>query len=257
MVDMARYKIILAYHGGGFHGMQRQARQRSVQAVLEDALRALGWPGRAVLFAGRTDTGVHASGQVAAFDLEWQHSSESLLKALNAQLPADVAVHAASRVADDFHPRYDARRRSYRYRIYCQPQRDPLREPFAWRVWPAPQLRRLQSAARHLRGEHDFAAFGSAPQKGGHTVRRVHRARWQMDGDEFVFEVSANAFLYHMVRRMVGLQIKVGQGQLEPDVVPHTLRRPQRVREVAPAHGLTLVKVEYERRRNTCRRRVE
>ncbi|MCW5874515.1 MAG: tRNA pseudouridine(38-40) synthase TruA [Anaerolineales bacterium] len=241
-----RYKIILAYHGAAFSGMQRQARHRSVQAVLEEALRALGWAGRAVLFAGRTDAGVHASGQVAAFDLQWRHSSESLLKALNTQLPADVAVQAVEQVGAQFHPRYDARKRTYRYRLYCQPQRDPLREGLAWRVWPAPRLRRLQAAARHLRGEHDFVAFGPAPQPGGHTVRTVHAARWQQAADdEFIFEVTANAFLYHMVRRMVGLQVKAGQGLIEPEVVHAALRSQQRVRQLAPAHGLTLVHVEY------------
>lgn len=244
-VEIERYKIILAYHGAAFSGMQRQARGRSVQAVLEEALRGLGWAGRAILIAGRTDAGVHASGQVAAFDLEWKHSTESLQKALNAKLPPDVAVQAVSVAAGDFHPRYDARKRSYRYRIYCQPQRDPIREGLVWRVWPAPQLRRLQHAARQLRGEHDFAAFGSAPQKGGHTVRRVYAAAWRADGDEFVFEVTGNAFLYHMVRRMVGLQVKVGQGLAEPDAVKAALQAMQRVRELAPPQGLALTKVEY------------
>lgn len=244
-VDIARYKVILAYHGAAFSGMQRQARRRSVQAVLEESLRALGWAGRSILIAGRTDAGVHASGQVAAFDLEWKHSSESLQKALNAQLPPDVAVQAVSVAAGDFHPRYDARKRTYRYRIYCQPQRDPIREGLAWRVWPAPQLRRLQQAAKQLRGEHDFIAFGTAPQAGGHTRRRVHAAGWRADGDEFVFEVTANAFLYHMVRRMVGLQVKVGQGLAEPDAVKTALSSTQRVRELAPAHGLALISVEY------------
>ncbi len=244
-VEIERYKVILAYYGAAFSGMQRQARRRSVQAELEDALRALGWAGRSILIAGRTDAGVHASGQVAAFDMEWKHSTESLQKALNAKLPPDVAVQAVSVAAGDFHPRYDARKRTYRYRIYCQPQRDPLREGLAWRAWPAPQLRRLQYAARQLRGEHDFAAFGTAPQPGGHTLRRVYAARWRAERDEFVFEVSANAFLYHMVRRMVGLQVKVGQGLAEPDAVRTALGSTQRVRELAPPQGLVLVSVEY------------
>lgn len=243
--ETVRYKISLAYHGAAFSGMQRQAQHRSVQGVLEDALRTLGWQGRAVLFAGRTDAGVHASGQVAAFDLEWKHSTASLQNALNAQLPQDVAVQAVEQVGAQFHPRYDARKRSYCYRLYCQPQRDPLREGLAWRVWPAPKLRRLQAAARHLRGEHDFVAFGPAPQQGGHTVRTVYAARWHTAGDEFVFEVTSNAFLYHMVRRMVGLQVAVGQGTLEPDEVQRTLGRKQRVRQLAPAHGLTLTEVTY------------
>lgn len=243
---MERYKVVLAYNGATFSGMQRQANGSSVQAAVETALRALGWRGRSVLVAGRTDAGVHASGQVVAFDLEWKHSSEALLKALNAQLPPAVAAQLLTRAASDFHPRYDAKARRYRYRLYCQPQRDPLREPFAWRVWPAPRLRRLNAAARQLRGEHDFAAFGTPPKRGGSTVRRVWAAGWRKAGeDEFVFEVKANAFLYHMARRMVGMQVEVGLGLAEPDAVSRALRSRERVRKLAPAHGLTLVSVDY------------
>ncbi len=128
---MARYQVILAYDGADFFGFQRQADgcgQRTVQGVVEQALRRIGWQGRAILFAGRTDVGVHASGQVIAFDLDWLHSTDALLAALNANLPADVAAQAAQLAADDFHPRYDARARCYRYRLFCQPRRDPLRE---------------------------------------------------------------------------------------------------------------------------------
>jgi tRNA pseudouridine38-40 synthase len=241
---MGRYKLILAYNGAAFVGMQRQVRGRSVQSVVEAALRKLGWRGKSVLAAGRTDAGVHALGQVVAFDIEWRHTPETLLKALNAQLPDDVAAQTISKVAADFHPRYDAKARSYEYRLYCSPQRDPLREPQAWRVWPAPQLSRLNAAAKLLRGEHDFAGFGTPPKKGGATVRKVTRARWRKQGDEFVFEVSANGFLYHMVRRMVGVQVKVGQGQAGLEHMRAALKG-NKVRELAPAHGLTLASVEY------------
>jgi tRNA pseudouridine38-40 synthase len=245
-MDMERYKVILAYNGAAFSGMQRQANGRSVQAAVEAALRKLGWRDRSLLVAGRTDAGVHASRQVVAFDLEWKHPAASLLKALNAELPEDVAAQAVSAAADDFHPRFDAKARRYSYRLYCQPQRDPLREPLAWRVWPTPQLRRLNAAAKELRGEHDFAAFGTPPQQGGSTVRRVLSAGWRKTAeDEFVFEVKANAFLYHMARRMVSLQVKVGLGEAEPGAVRRALRSRERVRQLAPAHGLTLVSVDY------------
>ncbi len=243
---MARYKVILAYEGTAFSGMQRQANSRSVQSVFEDALRSLGWKQKSILAAGRTDAGVHASGQVIAFDLDWRHSPEALLKALNAELPQDVAAKSVSLAPDDFHPRYDAKARKYEYCIFCLPLRDPLRERYAWRVWPPLQVRRLKAAAKLLRGEHDFAAFGSPPKKGGSTVRKVLRAEWRQEEDEFVFTVKANAFLYHMARRMVGLQVKVGQGLLEPEVVRNMLEdKNNKVRELAPAHGLTLVEVEY------------
>ena len=147
---MARYQVILAYDGTEFVGFQRQAqgkKSRTVQAAIETALRQIGWQGRAILAAGRTDTGVHAAGQVVAFDLDWSHGEQALLAALNANLPPDVAAQAAFERRADFHPRYDALSRSYRYSIFCRPLRDPLRERYAWRVWPAPELERLQASA--------------------------------------------------------------------------------------------------------------
>ena len=244
---MARYKVILAYDGTAFSGMQRQSNSRSVQSVFENALRSLDWKHKSILVAGRTDAGVHASGQVIAFDLDWRHSPEKLLMALNAELPQDVAAKTVELAAEDFHPRYDAKARTYEYRIRCQPLRDPLRERYAWRVWPPLQLRRLKAAAKLLRGEHDFAAFGTPPKKGGSTVRKVLQAEWRQEAeDEFVFSVKANAFLYHMARRLVGLQVKVGQGLLEPAVMKGALEsKNSKVRELSPAHGLTLVDVEY------------
>lgn len=244
---MARYQIILAYDGSGLLGSQRQAKSRTAQSELEDALRRLGWQGPSVLMAGRTDTGVHASGQVAAFDLEWNHPLDELAKALNSHLPADLAVHAVKIVRDDFHPRFDALARRYRYRLYCQPARHPLRERYAWRLWPAPQAQALQAAAQLLIGRHDFAAFGTPPRPGSSTARTVMKAEWQQQGDEWTFEVQADAFLYRMARRMVYLQAAVGQGKLPAQAIADLLEGRPRVvpAGLAPAHGLTLVEVIY------------
>src|SRR5512137_332993 len=133
---MARYQIIVAYDGTGFFGSQRQGRTRTVQSEIEKALREIGWNGRSILLAGRTDSGVHASGQVAAFDLDWAHSSRQLQKALNANLPADMAVRSVNLVHDPFHPRLHPVSRRYQSRLFRQQIRDPLRERFSWRVWP-------------------------------------------------------------------------------------------------------------------------
>lgn len=197
--------------------------------------------------AGRTDTGVHASGQVAAFDLEWNHSLDELVRAINSQLPADLAVRAAKIVPDDFHPRFGARARRYRYRLYCQPVRDPLRERYAWRLWPALQTEALRAAAQLLIGRHDFAAFGTPPRPGSSTVRTVMKAEWQQQDDEWTFEVQADAFLYRMVRRMVYLQAAIGQGKLPVQAVADLLAGQARSvpAGLAPARGLTLVEVIY------------
>jgi tRNA pseudouridine38-40 synthase len=247
---MARYQVILAYDGTEFVGFQRQAqgkKSRTVQAVIETALRRIGWQGTTILAAGRTDTGVHAAGQVVTFDLDWPHGEQALLAALNANLPPDVAVQAAFERRADFHPRYDALSRSYRYRIICSPVRDPLRERYAWRVWPAPKLERLQASAKELLGSHDFAAFGSPPRPGGATVRQVLQAGWQAQADEFAFEVTANAFLFRMVRHLVGLQASIGQGALEVMVISQCFQSGSRelAKVLAPAQGLSLVQVVY------------
>jgi tRNA pseudouridine38-40 synthase len=249
---LARYKAILAYDGTGFYGFQRQAKkvlhsQRTVQRVIEEALQCLGWQGRSILAAGRTDTGVHASGQVIAFDLEWAHPPERLQAALNASLPADVAVQAVQEVALDFHPRFDAKARRYCYRLFCQPVRDPLRERYAWRVWPRLDLQRMQEAATYLPGSHDFAAFGSSPRAGSSTVRNVLRAGWQEEGDGLCFEILANAFLFRMVRRLVGFQVTIGRGELTPEALADRLEdgRAALVKNTAPPQGLNLVEVMY------------
>jgi len=244
---MALYQVILAYDGAQFQGFQRQAKRRTVQGVVEAVLRELGWAGKAILAAGRTDTGVHASGQVIAFDLEWRHTPQELCAALNARLPEDVAAQAASLAEAGFHPRYDAIERTYRYRIYCQAVRHPLLERYAWRVWPALDPDRLQQAAETLPGTHDFAAFGTPPRAHGSTRRTVFRAQWHCDPLEFVFEVSADAFLYRMVRRLVSVQVEIGQGRCEVEAIRRYLESPPGlpIQGLAPAHGLSLVSVTY------------
>jgi tRNA pseudouridine38-40 synthase len=247
---MARYQVILGYDGSDYYGFQRQARdsnQPTVQGVFESALKQIGWRGRSILAAGRTDTGVHACGQVVAFDLDWKHSMDALRAALNANLPTDVAVQAVKPVNPDFHPRFDALARRYRYRIFCNPVRQPLRERYAWRVWPPVDMDRLRKAADYLPGVHDFGAFGSPPQTGRATTRQVFLAIWQEDESGLSFEIQANAFLYHMVRRLVSFQVSIGQGVIEADAMLACLETGSQtpIRNLAPPQGLVLVEVLY------------
>ncbi|HSB02485.1 MAG TPA: tRNA pseudouridine(38-40) synthase TruA [Anaerolineales bacterium] len=252
---MARYQLTLAYDGTDFFGSQRQANRRTVQGELEKALCKLGWTGRSVIVAGRTDTGVHATGQVAAFDLDWSHSDEELVRAVNAALPADVAVHQAQTVQAKFHPRFDALSRRYRYRLFCQSLRDPLRERFAWRVWPPVHGDALAETAQLILGTHDFSAFGSPTTPRGGTVRTVMKAEWTRTAeDEWHFEVQADAFLYRMVRKLVFVQVAVAQGKASAEALVRSLaeqssagtRSSEKLPAgLAPAHGLTLVEVAY------------
>lgn len=259
---MARYQLTLAYDGTDFFGSQRQAkndgssssRPRTVQGELEKALRTLGWGGRSILLSGRTDTGVHASGQVAAADLDWSHAESDLVRALNAKLPMDMSVREAREVRDDFHPRFDALSRTYRYRLFCQPVRDPIRERFVWRVPGELQGGALERSAKVFLGTHDFNAFGSPTTPKGTTVRTVIKAEWnQTAQDEWQFEVEADAFLYRMVRRLVFVQAAVAQGKVSVEDVARSLakqgsagKRSVLPSGLAPAQGLMLVEVRYQ-----------
>ena len=243
---MAHYQVILSYDGTDFQGFQRQTGRRTVQGEFERCLRALGWRGTAILAAGRTDTGVHAAGQVVGFEFEWHHTPGALVRALNAALPKDIAVQSAALMNEGFHPRYDARARQYRYAIYCQANMDPLRDRYAWRVWPAPDGTLLKQAADLLVGTRDFGALGRPPKVGGSTVRTVFRTDWQEVEGGWLFKVSANAFLYHMVRRMVYLQVRAGQGSLSIDRLAEIIaHRDEAPPGLAPARGLVLETVRY------------
>jgi tRNA pseudouridine38-40 synthase len=247
---MERYQVILAYDGSRFKGFQRQAGKweaLTVQDVVEKALRQLGWQGSAVLVAGRTDSGVHATGQVIAFDLEWRHSLDDLRNALNANLPLDLAARAVKLAPPTFHPRYDALDRRYQYRLFSDEVRHPLRERYAWRVSPAVSLEPMQQATSPLLGTHDFSAFGTSPRSGGTTVRTITHAAWQGVGNDLVFEITGNAFLYHMVRRLVYLLVKIGQGEAAPEIVSRCLEGEDSLapRGIAPPQGCTLVEVRY------------
>ncbi len=254
---MARYQIILTYDGTRFLGSQRQASSRTVQGELERALRNIGWDGKSVYLAGRTDTGTHATGQVAAFDLDWVHGLKDLHRALNTHLPKDLAVREVKEVPNSFHPRFDATSRCYRYRLFCSELREPLRERYAWRVWPP--VIDLSHIASIWCGKHDFGAFGAPPRAEGNTVRTVFSAKWTNLGDEWTFEIQADAFLYRMVRKLVYVQVVAGQGRLPVEVLIKALKQGsgtvKPVREktqvripanLAPACGLTLVEVRYD-----------
>lgn len=243
---MAHYKLILAYDGTNYNGFQRQAIKTSVQATFEEALRRLGWQGRAIMPSGRTDSGVHAKGQVVSFNLDWNHPDYALQNALNAFLPADIAVQSVQQVAPDFHPRYDALSRRYRYQLYWQSARDPLRDRYAWRLDRKPELSPMQAAANDLLGEHNFIAFGKALKEDGTTIRRIYSADWVEEEDGMSFTIIGNAFLYHMVRRIVYVLVRIGLGELPVETVRIGLENLSTgIVSLAPARGLTLEAVTF------------
>jgi tRNA pseudouridine38-40 synthase len=244
---MAHYKIILAYDGTEFLGFQRQAEGRTVQGTVESALRRVGWKGSSIQAAGRTDSGVHAAGQVAGFEITWNHSDENLRDALNANLPEDVAIRIVEKVSNDFHPRFSATARCYQYRLIFDQSRDPIRERFAWRLTTPLEMDALEIAAEKIIGKHNFSAFGTPHQPGGSTIREIFSTSWQKENGHLVFEILGNAFLYHMVRRLVSFQIEIGRGKHPPESLDELLSEEQEtmVQGLAPAKGLFLKEVRY------------
>lgn len=248
MSSATRYAARLAYHGAAYYGFQRQVNsQPSVQSVVETTLSAITGQSTSVIGSGRTDSGVHASGQVIAFDSEWKHTARDLQNAANANLPPDVALTQIMPVAGDFHPRFDAKRRTYLYRLYLAPVRDPLRRDVVWH-WRTPlDVQAMQSAASILIGKHDFATFGQPPQ-GENTVREVFEAQLAVIGDELHFTITANAFLQRMVRSIVGTLVEVGRSKLHLEAFVTAFQAAQRsyAGPSAPPQGLVLTRVVYD-----------
>jgi tRNA pseudouridine38-40 synthase len=241
-----RVRATVAYDGTDFLGFQRQTSGRTVQAVLETALERIMGAQVGVLAAGRTDAGVHAEGQVIAFDTQWSHRLTDLRRALNATLPPDTAVLELTQAELGFHPRYDARSRRYQYTVYQASVRSPLARRISLHSRTPLDVEAMAATAEYIVGEHDFAAFGRPPQ-GENTVRNVMEAVWVIDLPWLFFEIEANAFLFRMVRSIVGTLLEVGQGRSSPDRIKAVLASRDRSQagQTAPAHGLCLVRVEY------------
>lgn len=244
---MARFRALVEYDGTNYFGFQRQkAGQPTIQSELEQALSQIVHSPVIITGSGRTDSGVHAAGQVISFDSEWRHSAADLQRALNANLPADIAILQLEIAEPTFHPRFDARRRAYEYTIYNAAVYSPLRRQRSWYVAKPLDRERMNQAAACLPGVHDFATFGQPPQ-GEVTVRQVFAAHWEQREEFLVFFIEANAFLYRMVRSIVGSLKAVGEGSWTVEEFEAALAARDRSRsgKVAPAQGLILVSVTY------------
>jgi tRNA pseudouridine38-40 synthase len=268
-----RLLALVEYDGTDFGGFQLQARRgaeqpRTVQRELEAALSLCTGEAIRVIASGRTDTGVHAIGQAVHFDSESQiaQAPDRLARAVNANLPEDVKLRALRRVSPDLHARYSATRRRYCYRVVSSRTTSPIRRRFTHQVRATLSVDRMNAAARHLVGKHDFVAFAAEEKRGPSTIRRVHSAgvrvaeAWQTwAGDPPIWhtfhdsaqlieiEVEASGFLRHMMRRIAGTLIRVGDGRLSPDDVAAILasRDKALAGPTAPARGLCLESVTY------------
>ncbi len=245
---MPTYRLDIEYIGTDWHGWQIQPEDPTVQGAIQDALKtALRFP-ISITGSGRTDTGVHAAGQVAHFSVDAEIDTFKLLSSLNGLLPDSIAVRALQPVRNDFHARYDARSRQYRYRIGTLPF--AFENAIRLHIRPAPELDRMNAAAAHLLGRHDFSSFCRTQSETENRVCTIDYARWEaVEGKEghSDFVIRADRFLHGMVRAIVGTLIEVGQGKREPEDVVEILRAKDRTRAgfAAPPHGLTLEAVSY------------
>lgn len=268
---MRGQRLIVAYDGRAFHGWQRQPGLRTVQGVLEETVHALTGEAVEVRGTGRTDAGVHALGQVAAFDAEVEMPAHGWLRALNGKLPPDVAVREVAPCAPGYDPRFDARGKTYRYLLHVAETPSPLWHERAWhlgprraRPWPGGRgrrrprdfldLRAMRRACDVLRGEHDFQAFRASADTRESTIRRLGEVRLQEgyagDPEVLALTVRGNAFMQHMVRILAGTLVDVGRQRLTPPQVgdllgPRASR--QDAGETAPPGGLYLVSVRLGR----------
>jgi len=246
---MPTFRLTLEYDGTDFAGWQSQAQgERTVQATLAAALAEIAGAPVRVTGAGRTDAGVHAEGQVAAAVLETRLDAGTLLRALNAHLPRDVAVVDCAVAQDGFDPRREARSKLYRYAIWNAPVASPLRRRGFHHV-PAPlDVAAMKEAVAHLLGRRDFASFQAAGSSVTDTVRTLTRVELTgAAGAEVVLAVEGDGFLRHMVRNVAGTLLEVGAGRRPPGSIPELLAAQDRTRAgpTAPARGLTLVRVDY------------
>lgn len=242
---MRNIKLVLEYDGTDFYGWQWQPKGRTVQGTVQSALKQLLREKVKLIAAGRTDAGVHALGQVANFRTRSELSEETIRQGLNYYLPHDVVVVEAAEVEDAFHARYSAVKRTYRYKISTRPR--AIGRQFFWRCPYELDVEKMREASACLRGEHVFTAFCKPNKEEPHYLCNVETAEWREEEDTVVFEITANRFLHHMVRILVGTLVDVGRGKLRPDEVQAILESGDRHRAgfVAPAAGLFLTKVHY------------
>jgi tRNA pseudouridine38-40 synthase len=240
------FKAVVEYDGTLYFGFQIQPSKRTIQGELEAALSAATGAAVRIVGGGRTDAGVHASGQTISFHVEWKHPPEDLQRAMNAHLPQDIAVKEIAAVPDDFHARFSATGRRYRYSLFSGPVRQPLLERYAWRVRDELALEALQAVGALIVGEKDFGAFGEPPF-GENTVRLVRRAEWQRQGLLLTWDIEATAFLRGMVRTLVSTAVWVATGKMTLAAFEELLqtRDRSRVAPPAPPSGLCLVEVIY------------
>lgn len=246
MSGVRKVKAIIEYDGTRYAGFQEQPNQPTIQAEMERALAEITQQETKIVGAGRTDAGVHARGQVVHFLTGWKRSLEELHRACNAVLPDDIAISEITPATADFHARFSAVSREYHYAVLNQELRSPLEERYTYHYARPLDTEAMKEALAYLVGKHDFASFGQPPQ-GDNTAREITRASCTRVGSHVYFELTANAFLRKMVRRIIGTALSVGSGAVSPLDMKRVLQARDRslAGAPAPARGLCLMRVNY------------
>ncbi len=237
----------IEYDGTSYNGWQKQKTGLGVQELLENALMSVANHSVETTCAGRTDTGVHATGQVVHFDTSSLRQNRSWLLGVNSYLPDDINVRWVRRVDDEFHARFSANSRNYCYKILNRLERSAIHRNRAWWIHKPLNAVHMHSASQYLLGEHDFSAFRAAGCRANSAIRKIIKISVERKGDWIIFKVTANAFLQHMVRNIVGSLVSVGTGDKDYSWFLETLKSCDRKKAgiAAPPHGLTLVSVDY------------
>ncbi len=244
---MPKLKAILAYDGTAYRGFQLQPEEDTIQARLESALFQMAKEPVRVTAAGRTDSGVHARAQVVHFVLPQPIPPRGVLEGLNSMLPDDIRIRAVEEAEDDFHARFDARSKIYRYYFDRTKVPSPFRCRYTLHYPHALDRPALDAGAARILGERDFASFRASSCTAQTTIRRCTQSAFLDEGVELVYEIEANGFLHHMVRNIVGTLLEVGQGKREPSSLEALFasRRRDEAGPTAPARGLHLIQVNY------------
>lgn len=245
---LQKIKVIIAYDGTNYCGWQKQKDFNTIEGELLKACEALRWESPIIVGASRTDAGVHALGQTATIEVDTRIPVDRIPRALNAHLPDDIIVQEAEIVDEDFNPRFDPIDKTYRYQIHNAKMPLPQYLRYAHYVRKPLDIEKMREGAAYIIGEHDFIAFSSAGGSSKTTVRTVYSCDVIQSSDLINIEITGNAFLYNMVRKIAATLIDVGLGELEPIDVQRILESKDRAKSSpkAPAKGLTLVKIRYQ-----------
>ncbi|MDE6621670.1 MAG: tRNA pseudouridine(38-40) synthase TruA [Lachnospiraceae bacterium] len=245
---MKRVMLIVAYDGTNYHGWQLQPNVTTIESVLNETLSGLLKENIKVIGASRTDTGVHALGNIAVFDTQSRMPAEKVSYALNQRLPDDIRIQSSREVPQDFHPRRQDSRKTYEYKIWNSAFPMPVYRLYSYFTYVPLDITLMQKAAEYLRGEHDFKSFCSVNTAAESTVRTIYDISVDRIGSQITVRVTGSGFLYNMVRIIVGTLMEAGKGNLPPERMEKILKACDRTKAgpTAPACGLTLVKYDFE-----------